>query len=86
MPHHLFNGVTDRTIVEADASLGFPVISVSDAIEKDYIDVLEVYYAETVAKSIFLDLAHRRLGHISKPLVKMLVKGMTTGLVLKDIN
>jgi len=86
IPHHLFDRATGRTIIKTNTSLRLPIISVSDAIKKDHINTLKVHYAETVVKLISLNLAHRRFNHISKPLVKMLAKGIITGLILKNNN
>ena len=36
----------------------------------DHFKALKTYYTETVIKPISLNLAHRRLGHISEKLLK----------------
>ncbi len=82
-PHRLFEGETGRTIVEADISSGLPIISPGKTSEIDHFDALKTYYAETAVRPISLDLAHRRLGHISEKLVKQLADGRATGLKLK---
>ena len=85
MPHHLFDGATGKTIVEADASSGLPVISIGQSGELDHFEALDLYYVDAANREISLDLAHRRLGHISKPLVKKLIQA-STGIKLKGIN
>ncbi len=42
-----------------------------------------MYYTETAIKPISLNLAHHRLEHISKKLIKQLVNERATGLKLK---
>jgi gag-pre-integrase-like protein len=91
MPHHLFDGTTGRMIVEADGSSGLPVISIGPSGELcsgelNHFEALGLYYVDAVNQQISLDLAHRRLGHISKRLVKRLVRGMSTGMNLKGID
>jgi Reverse transcriptase (RNA-dependent DNA polymerase)/Integrase core domain len=85
IPHHLFDGTTGRTIVEADASSGLPIISVSQSGELNHFEALDLYYIDAANRQISLDLAHRRLGHISKNLVKKLIKG-STGITLKGMD
>jgi hypothetical protein len=70
IPHHLFDGTTGKTIVEADGSSGLPIISVSQSGELNHFEALDLYYIDAANRQISLDLAHRRLGHISKKLVK----------------
>src|SRR5439155_26686222 len=48
-------------------------------------EALDLYYIDAANRQISLDLAHRRLGHISKNLVKKLVKG-STGITLKGMD
>ena len=85
MPHHLFDGATGKTIVEADASSGLPVISIGQSGELDHFEALDLYYVDAANREISLDLAHRRLGHISKPLVKKLIQA-STGIKLKGMD
>ena len=70
--------------MEADISSGLPVISPGKIHKIDHFKALKTYYAETAVKPISLNLTHRRLGHISKKLVKQLVNGRVTGLKLKS--
>jgi hypothetical protein len=85
IPHHLFDGTTGRTIVEADASSGLPIISVGQTGELNHFEALDLYYIDAANRLISLDLAHRRLGHISKKLVKKLIQG-STGITLKGMD
>jgi Reverse transcriptase (RNA-dependent DNA polymerase)/Integrase core domain len=85
IPHHLFEGTTGKTIVEADGSSGLPIISVSQSGELNHFEALDLYYIDAANRQISLDLAHRRLGHISKNLVKKLIKG-STGITLKGMD
>jgi len=85
IPHHLFDGATGKTIVEADASSGLPVISVGQSGELNHFEALDLYYIDAANREISLDLAHRRLGHISKNLVKKLAQA-STGLNLKGMD
>src|SRR5438045_7253577 len=85
MPHHLFDGATGKTIVEADALSGLPVISIGQSGELDHFEALDLYYVDAANREISLDLAHRRLGHISKPLVKKLIQA-STGIKLKGMD
>ena len=73
MPHHLFDGATGKTIVEADASSGLPVISVGQSGELNHFEALDLYYIDAANREISLNLTYRRLGYISKPLVKKLI-------------
>ena len=91
MLYHLFDSTTRRTIVEADGSSGLLVISIGSlrelrSGELDHFEALDLYYVDAANRKISLDLAHRRLGHISKRLVKKLVKGMSTGMNLRGID
>ena len=54
--------------------------------ELHHFEALDLYYLDAANRQISLDLAHRRLGHISKKLVKKLVKGMSTGINLKGMD
>jgi hypothetical protein len=81
-PNRLFDGNTQKTIVEADSSSGLPVIS-SRTTPIDHINAARLHWAEIKGRPISLDLAHRRLGHISKERVKILAGGGATGLQLK---
>ena len=85
IPHHLFDGTTGRTIVEADASSGLPIISVGQTGKLNHFEALDLYYIDAANRLISLDLAHRRLGHISKKLVKKLIQGWT-GITLKGMD
>jgi hypothetical protein len=97
--YHLFDRATRRTIVEANGSSRLPVILVSPEGEKsdllrelltlgelNHFKALDLYYTDTANQQISLDLAYQRLGHISKRLVKKLVKGMSTGINLKGMD
>jgi hypothetical protein len=90
IPHHLFDGATGRTIAEADESSGLPVLTFRSSGEEtdqiDHFEALDLYYIDAANREISLDLAHRRLGHIGKNLVKKLVRGMSTGMNLKGID
>jgi len=85
IPHHLFDGTTGKTIVEADGSSGLPIISVNQSGELNHFEALDLYYIDAANRQISLDLAHRRLGHISKNLVKKLIKE-STGVTLKGMD
>ena len=85
IPHHLFEGTTGKTIVEADGSSGLPIVSISQSGELNHFEALDLYYIDAANRQISLDLAHRRLGHISKNLVKKLIKG-STGITLKGMD
>ena len=54
--------------------------------ELHHFEALDLYYLDAANRQISLDLAHRRLGHISKKLVKKLVKGMSTSINLKGMD
>jgi hypothetical protein len=86
IPHHLFDGTTGKTIVEADGSTGLPIISVDRSGELHHFKALELYYIDAANRQISLDLAHRRLGHISKKVVKKLIKEMSTGITLRGMD
>ena len=85
MPYYLFDGATGKTIVEADTSSGLLVISIGQSGELDYFEALDLYYVDAANREISLDLVHRRLGHISKPLVKKLIQA-STGIKLKGMD
>jgi hypothetical protein len=85
MLYHLFDKATGKTIVEINALSELPVISVNQSEEFHYFEALNLYYLDTANRQISLNLAYRRLGHISKKLIKKLVKE-STGIILKGIN
>ena len=91
--YYLFDRATRRTIVKANRSLGLPVISFSLLGEEtnllgelDHFKAFNLYYVNTINQQISLDLAHCRLSHISKRLIKKLVKGMSIRINLKGID
>src|SRR5436305_9509449 len=85
MLYYLFDRVIGKTIVEANASSGLPVISIDQSGELDYFEALDLYYMDAANREISLDLTHRRLGHISKPLVKKLIQA-SINIKLKGID
>ena len=85
MPHHLFDGATGKTIVEADASSGLPVISIGQSGELDHFEALDLYYVDAANREISLDLTHCKLDYISKSLVKKLIQA-SINIKLKEMN
>jgi len=83
IPHCLYDGATGETLVEADGLSGIPVITVGQSNEIDHFQALDLHYTDAGNRHISCDLAHRRLGHISKELTRKLVTEMSTGLTLK---
>jgi hypothetical protein len=78
-PNRLFNGNTQKTIVEADLLSGLPVIS-SRTTLINHINAARLHWAEIKGRLIFLNLVHRCLGHIFKKRIKILAGGEIIGL------
>jgi hypothetical protein len=85
MPHHLFDEVTGKTIVEINILLRLLIISINQSEELHYFEVLNLYYLNTVNRQINLNLTYRKLSYISKKLVKKLIK-KSINIILKRIN
>jgi len=81
-PNHLYHGATKEIIVEADSSSGLPLLNVLKAPPRDRIEACRTYYSEVKHRPISIDLAHRRLGHISEQSVRKLALGEAEGLSL----
>lgn len=81
IPNTLYNGEDDTVIAVADSSSGIPFINV-DPIPTHYPEGSSTYYHEVTTRPISLDLAHRRLGHISESRVRALASGQAEGLKL----
>src|SRR5271170_467209 len=82
IPNTLYNGEDDRVIAVADSSSGIPIINTNPSIPACLPEGSSTYYHEVTTRPISLDLAHRRLGHISKARVKALAYGLAEGLKL----
>src|SRR5450755_140476 len=81
-PNHLYHGDTKEVIVEVDSSSGLPLLNVLKAPPRDRIEACRTYYSEVKHRPISIDLAHRRLGHISEQSVRKLALGEAEGLSL----
>jgi hypothetical protein len=79
-PHRLFNIDTTATIIEADSSSGLPIIDLNRKINSN----IQLHYYEAKPQRISLELAHRRLGHISSDQVRRLVNGRFHDIELKS--
>jgi hypothetical protein len=82
IPNVLYNGEDDSMIATADSSSGIPIINVNPSIPTSLSEGSSTYYHEITTRPISLDLAHRRLGHISEARVKALASGLAEGLKL----
>jgi len=56
--------------VEINILSGLSIISFGKTYKIDHFEALKIYYTEMVVKPISLNLAYRRLEHISEKLVK----------------
>jgi hypothetical protein len=89
-PHSLFDGETLQTFVIADSTRGIPTIDMNHLV-KPNINAAQtaimnptINYNEAKDQEITLELAHRRLGHISMPQVKRLLNGKSLGMTLSS--
>jgi len=82
IPNVLYNGEDDSIIAIADSSSGIPIINIGPSIPIHHPEGSSTYYHEVTTRPISLDLAHRRLGHISEARVKALAYGQAEGLKL----
>jgi Integrase core domain len=78
----IFDGEDGRVIIEADSSSGLPLLNTSNPSTTEQLNSAFVYYHEARTKPISLDLAHRRLGHISEAQVRRLAYEAAEGLKL----
>jgi len=89
-PHSLFDGETLQTFVIADSTRGIPTIDMNHLVKPNInaartaIMNPTVKYNEAKDQEITLELAHRRLGHISMPQVKRLLNGKSLGMTLSS--
>jgi len=87
IPNVLYDGEDDSTIVAADSSSGIPIINTNQAIPiRHHPEGSSTFYHEVTTRPISLDLAHRRLGHISESRIKALASGQAEGLKLLPDN
>ncbi len=70
--------------METNISSRLPIISPEKTYEIDHFEALKTYYTEIAVKPISLNLAYRRLEHISEKLIKQLTNGRVTDLKLKS--
>ncbi len=77
LPNTLYYGEDEEIITTADSSSGIPVIDTNP-----YSEGSSAFYHEVTTRPISLDLAHRRLGHISEARVRALANGQAEGLKL----
>ena len=77
LPNTLYYGEDEEIITTADSSSGIPVINTDP-----YSEGSIAFYHEVTTRPISLDLAHRRLGHISEARVRALANGQAEGLKL----
>jgi len=84
IPHCLYDGVTGKTLVEANNSSGILVITVNQSNKINHFQALNLYYTDAGNRHINYDLAYRRLDYISKELTRKLVTKISTGLTLKE--
>jgi hypothetical protein len=82
IPNTLYNGEDDSVIAVADSSSGIPIINTNPSIPIHRPEGSSTFYHEVTTRPISLDLAHRRLGHISESRVKALAFGQAEGLKL----
>ena len=82
IPNTLYNGEDDSVIAMADSSSGIPIVSTGPSIPVHHPAGSSTYYHEVTTRPISLDLAHRRLGHISESRVRALAYGQAEGLKL----
>jgi hypothetical protein len=69
IPNTLYNGEDDNVITTADSSSGIPIVNTNPI---PYPEGSSTFYHEVTTRPISLDLAHRRLGHISEARVRAL--------------
>jgi hypothetical protein len=70
-------------IAVADSSSGILIINVNSAISiRHYLEGSTTFYHEITTRPILMDLAYRRLGHISESRVKALASEHAEGLKL----
>jgi hypothetical protein len=62
-PYRLFNIDTTAIIIKTDSSSGLPIINLNRKIDLN--SNTQFYYYEAKSQRISLELAYRRLGHIS---------------------
>jgi hypothetical protein len=79
-PHRLFNIDTTAIIIKADSSSGLSIINLNRKINSN----TQLHYYKAKPQRISLELAHRRLGHISSDQVRRLVNGKSHGIELKS--
>src|SRR6266480_5877854 len=77
LPNTLYYGEDEEIITSADSSSGIPIIDTNP-----YSEGSSTFYHEVTTRPISLDLAHRRLGHISEARVRALANGQAEGLKL----
>jgi hypothetical protein len=82
IPNVLYSGEDGTAIIEAGSSSGIPIINTNPSIPIHHPEGSSTYYHEVTTRPISLDLAHRRLGHISESRVKALAYGQAEGLKL----
>src|SRR5271156_5760010 len=82
IPNVLYNGEDDSVIAIADSSSGISIINIGSSIPIHHPEGSSTYYHEVTTRPISLDLAHRRLGHISESRVRKLASGQAEGLKL----
>jgi hypothetical protein len=79
-PHRLFNINTSATIIKADSSSGLPITDLNRKIDPN----IQLLYYKAKSQRISLELAYRRLGHISSDQIRRLINGKTHNIELKS--
>ncbi len=83
IPHYLYDGATEETLIEVDGSSEIPVIIIDQSNKINHFQALHLYYIVAENRHINCDLVYRRLNHISKKLTRKLVTKISTRLTLK---
>jgi hypothetical protein len=74
-------------IAVTNSSSNILIINVNPAISiRHYLKGLTIFYYKVTTRPILIDLAYRRLGHISESRVKVLALGYIKGLKLLPSN
>jgi hypothetical protein len=81
-PNHLYHGNIKEIIMKIDFSSGLSLLNVLKVSPRDRIEACKTYYSEVKYRPISINLAHRRLNHISEQSVRKLALGEAERLSL----
>ena len=82
IPNTLYNGEDLTVITTAGSSSSIPIVNTDPLIPTHHLEGLSTFYHEVTTRPISVDLAYRRLGHISESRVRALTNGQAEGLKL----